>query len=75
MRRRSLARSVSYAQAMPIFSRPSIRKYLKQSEGEPDKLLLYVDQWEELYAQAPPSSDESEPPNMPLTSIASSTCC
>jgi tetratricopeptide (TPR) repeat protein len=30
-----------------------IREYLKQAEGEPDRLLLYVDQWEELYSQGP----------------------
>jgi energy-coupling factor transporter ATP-binding protein EcfA2 len=29
-----------------------IRKYLEQVEGKPDRLLLYIDQWEELYAQA-----------------------
>jgi tetratricopeptide (TPR) repeat protein/energy-coupling factor transporter ATP-binding protein EcfA2 len=29
-----------------------IREYLEQIEGKPDRLLLYVDQWEELYAQA-----------------------
>jgi hypothetical protein len=35
-----------------------IRQELEQSEGKPDRLLLYVDQWEELYAQAPSSSDK-----------------
>jgi energy-coupling factor transporter ATP-binding protein EcfA2 len=35
-----------------------IREQLDQAEGEPDRLLLYIDQWEELYAQAPPSSDK-----------------
>jgi len=25
---------------------------LEQVEGEPDRLLLHVDEWEELYAQA-----------------------
>ena len=40
---------------------PIIRKYLKQSEGEPDSLLLYIDQWEELYAQAPSSIDRERP--------------
>jgi WD40 repeat protein len=25
---------------------------LEQAEGQPDRLLLYIDQWEELYAQA-----------------------
>ena len=29
-----------------------VREYLQQIDGEPDRLLLYVDQWEELYAQA-----------------------
>src|SRR5262249_44976437 len=35
-----------------------IREGLGQAEGKPDRLLLYIDQWEELYAQAPPSSDK-----------------
>ena len=35
-----------------------IREELDQAEGKPDRLLLYIDQWEELYAQAPPSSDK-----------------
>jgi hypothetical protein len=35
-----------------------IREELNQAEGKPDRLLLYIDQWEELYAQAPPSSDK-----------------
>jgi energy-coupling factor transporter ATP-binding protein EcfA2 len=35
-----------------------IREQLDQAEGKPDRLLLYIDQWEELYAQAPSSSDE-----------------
>jgi hypothetical protein len=30
---------------------------LDRAEGKPDRLLLYVDQWEELYAQAPASGD------------------
>jgi hypothetical protein len=34
-----------------------IREELDRAEGKPDRLLLYVDQWEELYAQAPPSTD------------------
>jgi WD40 repeat protein/TPR repeat protein len=33
-----------------------IRHELDQTEGKPDRLLLYIDQWEELYAQAPPTS-------------------
>ena len=35
-----------------------IREGLDRAEGKPDRLLLYVDQWEELYAQAPSSSDK-----------------
>jgi WD40 repeat protein len=35
-----------------------IRQELDEAEGKPDRLLLYIDQWEELYAQAPPSSDK-----------------
>jgi energy-coupling factor transporter ATP-binding protein EcfA2 len=35
-----------------------IRGQLDQAEGKPDRLLLYIDQWEELYAQTPPSSDQ-----------------
>ena len=35
-----------------------IRQELDQAEGKPDRLLLYIDQWEELYAQAPSSSDK-----------------
>jgi TPR repeat protein len=35
-----------------------IREQLDRAEGKPDRLLLYIDQWEELYAQAPPSSDK-----------------
>jgi hypothetical protein len=34
-----------------------ISEELDRAEGRPDCLLLYIDQWEELYAQAPPSSD------------------
>src|SRR5262249_51399949 len=34
-----------------------IHHYLEQAEGKPDCLLLYVDQWEELYAQAPPAGE------------------
>ncbi len=30
-----------------------IRDALERAEGQPDRLLLYIDQWEELYAQAP----------------------
>jgi energy-coupling factor transporter ATP-binding protein EcfA2 len=35
-----------------------IREELGQAEGKPGRLLLYIDQWEELYAQAPSSSDQ-----------------
>jgi energy-coupling factor transporter ATP-binding protein EcfA2 len=35
-----------------------IQQYLQRAEGKPDRLLLYVDQWEELYAQAPSISDK-----------------
>jgi hypothetical protein len=28
-----------------------VEQYLRRAEGRPDRLLLYVDQWEELYAQ------------------------
>jgi energy-coupling factor transporter ATP-binding protein EcfA2 len=34
-----------------------IRQELDRAEGRPDRLLLYIDQWEELYAQVPPGSD------------------
>src|SRR5215472_16996191 len=37
-----------------------IRRELDRSEGKPDRLLLYVDQWEELYAQAPSPSVQKE---------------
>ena len=33
---------------------------LQRTEGRPERLLLYVDQWEELYAQAPGSGDEQQ---------------
>ena len=35
-----------------------IREALDQAEGKPDRLLLYIDKWEELYAQAPSTSDK-----------------
>jgi WD40 repeat protein/energy-coupling factor transporter ATP-binding protein EcfA2 len=34
-----------------------ISRSLDQAEGKPDRLLLYIDQWEELYTQAPASTD------------------
>ena len=33
---------------------------LDAAPGKPDRLLIYVDQWEELYAQAPSPSVEKE---------------
>jgi energy-coupling factor transporter ATP-binding protein EcfA2 len=38
-----------------------IREELDQAEGKPDRLLLYIDQWEELYAQAPSPGDGDQP--------------
>ncbi len=35
-----------------------IREELDRAEGKPDRLLLYIDQWEELFARAPPSGDK-----------------
>jgi energy-coupling factor transporter ATP-binding protein EcfA2 len=35
-----------------------IRDELDRAQGRPDRLLLYVDQWEELYTQAPSSGDK-----------------
>ncbi len=37
-----------------------IREELDRSEGKPDRLLLYIDQWEELYAQAPSAAVEKD---------------
>jgi formylglycine-generating enzyme required for sulfatase activity len=38
-----------------------IREALDRSEGKPDRLLFYIDQWEELYAQGPsPSVDKGQ---------------
>jgi TIR domain len=34
-----------------------VRDQLNREEGKPDRLLLYIDQWEELYTQAPRNSD------------------
>jgi hypothetical protein len=34
-----------------------VRQKLDQAEGKPDRLLLYIDQWEELYAQGSSSSE------------------
>jgi hypothetical protein len=36
------------------------KQYLQNAEEKPDRLLLYVDQWEELYAQALSSSDKEK---------------
>jgi WD40 repeat protein len=38
-----------------------IREELDKAEGKPDRLLLYIDQWEELYAQAPSPNDPGRP--------------
>ena len=35
-----------------------IKEYLEHVDGKPDRLLLYVDQWEELYAQATTGGSE-----------------
>jgi energy-coupling factor transporter ATP-binding protein EcfA2 len=35
-----------------------VDKALNTAEGKPDRLLLYIDQWEELYAQAPLPVDQ-----------------
>jgi hypothetical protein len=35
-----------------------IRRQLDGAEGKPDRLLLYIDQWEELYAQGASGSDK-----------------
>jgi TPR repeat protein len=35
-----------------------IREGLDRAEGKPDRLLLYIDQWEELYAHTPSSSNK-----------------
>jgi energy-coupling factor transporter ATP-binding protein EcfA2 len=37
-----------------------IREELNRSDGKPDRLLLYIDQWEELYAQAPSLSVDKD---------------
>ena len=36
-----------------------IREELDRAEGKPDRLLLYIDQWEELYAQAQSSGEQA----------------
>jgi hypothetical protein len=36
------------------------KQYLRSAEGKPDRLLLYIDQWEELYAQVLSSSDKEK---------------
>ena len=38
-----------------------IQEELAKAEGKPDRLLLYIDQWEELYAQAQSSGDSERP--------------
>jgi hypothetical protein len=46
-----------------------IRRQLDRTEGKPDRLLLYIDQWEELYAQASSSSD-GEPSGQRATDVS-----
>src|SRR4029077_7815130 len=42
----------------PVLLSHMIREELDRAEGKPDRLLLYIDQWEELYAQMPASNDK-----------------
>jgi hypothetical protein len=35
-----------------------VDRRLDAAPEKPDRLLIYVDQWEELYAMAPPAEDE-----------------
>ena len=37
-----------------------IRDELDRAQGKPERLLLYIDQWEELYVQAPPGGDREQ---------------
>ena len=48
-----------------------IRQELEQAEGKPDRLLLYIDQWEELYAQAQHAPDVNRFINLLLTAARS----
>jgi energy-coupling factor transporter ATP-binding protein EcfA2 len=48
-----------------------IRQELDQAEGKPDRLLLYIDQWEELYAQAQHAADANRFINLLLTAARS----
>jgi hypothetical protein len=53
-----------------------IPQELERSEGKPDRLLLYIDQWEELYAQAPsPSVDRDRGARHTSDSTVLSTYC
>jgi hypothetical protein len=45
-----------------------IQGLLDRAEGKPDRLLLYVDQWEELYAQGASSGDK-EGATRPATDV------
>jgi energy-coupling factor transporter ATP-binding protein EcfA2 len=48
-----------------------IHQELDQAEGKPDRLLLYIDQWEELYAQAQHAADVNRFINLLLTAARS----
>jgi TIR domain len=37
-----------------------IRRQLEEADGKPERLLLYIDQWEELYAQAVSGNEKQE---------------
>ena len=47
--RKSLTRVKRLRTAIAELLSPMIREVLDQAEGEPDRLLLYIDQWKELY--------------------------
>ena len=46
----------------------AIREELDRAEGKPDRLLLYVDQWEELYSNLP-STDGNGPFHQRLSEV------
>src|SRR5262249_23690835 len=45
-----------------------VRQDLKHAEGQPERLLVYVDQWEELYSQA--ASDASRKANQRVSDVS-----
>jgi internalin A len=47
----------SDSELLSLMIREMIRNRLEQAVARPERLLLYVDQWEELYAQVPSSVD------------------